>query len=81
MQGNCSFIITDPKAELLRSTGNLLKSKGYEVRVFDLINPEASMCYNPFRYIDDDKDVLRLISNLIKNTTPKGCLLYTSRCV
>ena len=72
MQGNCSFIITDPKAELLRSTGNLLKSKGYEVRVFDLINPEASMCYNPFRYIDDDKDVLRLISNLIKNTTPKG---------
>lgn len=72
MQGNCSFIITDPKAELLRFTGNLLKSKGYEVRVFDLINPEASMCYNPFRYIDDDKDVLRLISNLIKNTTPKG---------
>lgn len=72
MQGNCSFIITDPKAEFLRSTGNLLKSKGYEVRVFDLINPEASMCYNPFRYIDDDKDVLRLISNLIKNTTPKG---------
>ena len=72
MQGNCSFIITDPKAELLRSTGNLLKSKGYEVRVFDLINPEASMCYNPFRYIDDDKDVLRLISNLINNTTPKG---------
>lgn len=72
MQGNCSFIITDPKAELLRSTGNLLKSKGYEVRVFDLINPEASMCYNPFRYIDNDKDVLRLISNLIKNTTPKG---------
>ena len=72
MQGTCSFIITDPKAELLRSTGNLLKSKGYEVRVFDLINPEASMCYNPFRYIDDDKDVLRLISNLIKNTTPKG---------
>ena len=72
MQGNCSFIITDPKAELLRSTGNLLKSKGYEVRVFDLINPEASMCYNPFRYIDDDKDVLRIISNLIKNTTPKG---------
>lgn len=42
------------------------------MRVFDLINPEASMCYNPFRYIDDDKDVLRLISNLIKNTTPKG---------
>lgn len=72
MQCNCSYIITDPKAEILRSTGHLLKAKGYEVRVFDLINPEASMCYNPFRYIEDDKDVLRLISNLIKNTTPKG---------
>lgn len=72
MQCNCSYIITDPKAEILRSTGNLLKAKGYDVRVFDLINPEASMCYNPFRYISDDKDVLKLISNLIKNTTPKG---------
>lgn len=72
MQCNCSYIITDPKAEILRSTGHLLKGKGYDVRVFDLINPEASMCYNPFRYISDDKDVLRLISNLIKNTTPKG---------
>lgn len=72
MQCNCSYIVTDPKAEILRSTGHLLKKKGYDVRVFDLINPEASMCYNPFRYIEDDKDVLRLISNLIKNTTPKG---------
>ena len=72
MQCNCSYIITDPKAEMLRSTGHLLKAKGYDVRVFDLINPEASMCYNPFRYISDDKDVLKLISNLIKNTTPKG---------
>ena len=72
MQCNCSYIITDPKAEILRSTGHLLKAKGYDVRVFDLINPEASMCYNPFRYISDDKDVLKLISNLIKNTTPKG---------
>lgn len=72
MQCNCSYIITDPKAEILRSTGNLLKAKGYDVRVFDLINPEAAMCYNPFRYISDDKDVLKLISNLIKNTTPKG---------
>lgn len=72
MQCNCSYIITDPKSEILRSTGHLLKAKGYDVRVFDLINPEASMCYNPFRYISDDKDVLKLISNLIKNTTPKG---------
>jgi type IV secretion system protein VirD4 len=69
---NCSYLVTDPKGEILRATGNLLKARGYDVRVFDLINPEASMCYNPFRYISDDKDVLKLISNLIKNTTPKG---------
>lgn len=72
MQANCSYIVPDPKGEILRSTGHLLKTKGYDVRVFDLITPEASMCYNPFRYISDDKDVLKLISNLIKNTTPKG---------
>lgn len=72
MQCNCSMIITDPKAELLRKTGGLLKKKGYEVRVFDLINPDTSFCYNPFAYVRDDKDVLRLISNLIQNTTPKG---------
>ena len=72
MQCCCSMVITDPKAELLRKTGDLLEKKGYEVRVFDLINPDTSFCYNPFEYVHDDKDVLRLISNLIQNTTPKG---------
>ena len=72
MQCYCSMVITDPKAELLRKTGGLLEKKGYEVRVFDLINPDTSFCYNPFEYVHDDKDVLRLISNLIQNTTPKG---------
>ena len=72
MQCCCSKVITDPKAELLRKTGGLLEKKGYEVRVFDLINPDTSFCYNPFEYVHDDKDVLRLISNLIQNTTPKG---------
>ena len=72
MQCCCSMVITDPKAELLRKTGVLLEKKGYEVRVFDLINPDTSFCYNPFEYVHDDKDVLRLISNLIQNTTPKG---------
>lgn len=71
MQCCCSMVITDPKAELLRKTGGLLEKKGYEVRVFDLINPDTSFCYNPFEYVHDDKDVLRLISNLIQNTTPK----------
>ena len=72
MQCNCSMVITDPKGELLRKTGGLLEREGYEVRVFDLINPETSFCYNPFAYVRDDKDVLKLINNLIRNTTPKG---------
>ena len=50
----------------------MLKAQGYDIKVFDLINPGASLCYNPFSYIEDDKDVLRLITNLIQNTTPKG---------
>ena len=72
MQSNTSFIILDPKGELLRDTGNLLKSKGYEIRVIDLINMEKSHCYNPFVYIKDDNDIQRLVTNLFKNTTPKG---------
>ena len=66
----CSMVITDPKSEILRKTGNLLKQKGYEVLVFDLINPAASFCYNPFVYVHDDREVLTLIENLIQNTTP-----------
>ena len=65
-----SMVITDPKSEILRKTGNLLKQKGYEVLVFDLINPAASFCYNPFVYVHDDREVLTLIENLIQNTTP-----------
>lgn len=72
MQANTSFIILDPKGELLRDTGNLLKSKGYEIKVIDLINMEKSDCYNPFVYIKDDNDIQRLVTNLFKNTTPKG---------
>ena len=66
----CSLVITDPKAEILRKTGAYLIRQGYEVRVFDLIDPSASFCYNPFVYVRDDKDVLQLITNLIQNTTP-----------
>ena len=66
----CSLVITDPKAEILRKTGSYLLRQGYEVRVFDLIDPSASFCYNPFIYVQDDKDVLQLITNLIQNTTP-----------
>ncbi len=72
MQANTSFVCLDPKGELLRDTGGLLKAKGYKIRVLDLINMERSDCYNPFRYIESDNDVQRLVTNLFKSTTPKG---------
>ena len=71
-QANTSFVVLDPKGELLRDTGYLLNQKGYEVRVLDLLNMEKSHCYNPFVYLRDDNDVQRLVTNLFKSTTPKG---------
>lgn len=71
-QANTSFTVLDPKGELLRSTGHLLRQKGYEVRVLDLLNMEKSHCYNPFVYLRDGNDVQRLVTNLFKSTTPKG---------
>lgn len=70
MSVNCSYLIVDPKGEMLRSTGYLLKEEGYDIKVFDLIHPWQSDGYNPFTYIRDDPDVLKLMDNLVKNTTP-----------
>ena len=72
MQANTSFVVLDPKGEILRDTGGLLEKQGYDIKVLDLINTEKSHGFNPFVYLRDDKDVLRLVSNLIRNTTPKG---------
>lgn len=72
MQANTSFVVLDPKGEILRDTGFMLEKEGYEIRVLDLINTERSHGYNPFVYLRDDKDVLKLVSNLVRNTTPKG---------
>ena len=72
MQANTSFVVLDPKGEILRDTGRFLEGKGYDVRVLDLINMELSHCYNPFEYIQSDKDIPVLVTNLFKNTTPKG---------
>lgn len=72
MQANTSFVVLDPKGEMVRDTGHLLKEQGYEVRVLDLIDMEKSHCYNPFVYLDSDNDVQRLVTNLFKSTTPKG---------
>lgn len=68
MQANTSYVITDPKGELLRSTGKLLESEGYKVKAFNLINMNHSTNYNPFEYIRTDNDIMKLINNIIKNT-------------
>lgn len=70
MDANCSYMVVDPKGEMLRSTGHFLKSQGYDIKVFDLIHPRQSDGYNPFRYIREEPDVLKLMDNLVKNTTP-----------
>ena len=72
MQCNTSFVVLDPKGEIVRDIGGLLEKKGYEVRVLDLINMHRSHCYNPFVYLRNDNDVQRLVTNLFKATTPKG---------
>ena len=72
MNANSSLVILDPKGEILRDTGQLLESEGYDIKIIDLINMEKSHCYNPFVYLRDDNDIQRLVTNLFKNTTPKG---------
>ena len=72
MQCNTSFVVLDPKGEILRSEGHMLEKEGYVIKVIDLIDMPRSHGYNPFHYIQSDKDILKLITNLIRNTTPKG---------
>ena len=72
MNAACSYVVLDPKSEMLRDCGNLLKQQGYEIKVLDLINMDKSHCYNPFVYLKSDNDIQRLVTNLFKNTTPKG---------
>ena len=72
MQANTSFVILDPKGEIVRDVGKLLEAKGYEIKVLDLISMEKSHCYNPFVYLRSDNDIQRIVTNLFKSTTPKG---------
>ena len=72
MQANCSFLVTDPKGEMMRAVAPLLIQRGYTIKVFDLIDPANSDAFNPFPYIRDDKDAMKLVHNLIRNTTPKN---------
>lgn len=72
MQANMSFVVTDPKGDTVRDYTNVLVEEGYQIKILNVINPEQSDGYNPFAYIEKDDDVLKLISNIIDNTTPKG---------
>jgi len=71
MNADCSYVVLDPKGEMLRDCGKLLE-KTHVVKVIDLINMEKSHCYNPFVYLKTDNDIQRLVTNIFKNTTPKG---------
>lgn len=70
LQYNCNFVITDPSSELLRDYGKALEDNGYEIKVFNLTDAYKSNHYNPFHYIQSEKDVFTLVDTFMKNTTP-----------
>lgn len=70
MQCHSSYVVTDPKGTLLPETGNLFVKKGYRIKVFDTIDMSNSMKYNPFRYINEPKDILTLANAMMKNLKP-----------
>ena len=72
LEANTNYVITDPKMEVLTATGGYLKRQGYDIRVLNLVNLEQSDGYNPFRYLRDEKDAMKLVNTLIQATTPKG---------
>lgn len=67
-----SYIVTDPSAELLKTTGRFFEDNGYDIRVFDLTDMPHSHRYNPFRYVRNEEDVLTMIQCLIKSTESDG---------
>ncbi len=68
MQCHSSYVITDPKGSLINETGKMLQQNGYKVKIFNLIDFGKSDHYNFFEYVHDEKDILKLITNLITNT-------------
>lgn len=72
MQANTSYVITDPKGEILKETGFFLKNQGYKIKVLNVIDMDYSSRYNPFAYIRTENDVMKLINGLIKNTNPRN---------
>ena len=72
LQGHSSYVITDPKGDIVIDCGHFLLKKGYDVRIFNTINFRKSMHYNPFSYIHSEKDILKLTTTLISNTKGDG---------
>ncbi|MCR5431369.1 MAG: type IV secretory system conjugative DNA transfer family protein [Lachnospiraceae bacterium] len=72
LQMHSSYVVTDPKGELIADTGRALYKNGYEIKVFNTINFKKSMHYNPFQYIHSEKDILKLVTALISNTKGEG---------
>ena len=67
-----SFVVTDPKGTVAIETGKMLQREGYEIKVFNTINFKKSMHYNPFAYINSEKDILKIVTALIANTKGEG---------
>ena len=63
---------SDPKGDIVVSCGHLLRKKGYQIKIFNTINFEKSMHYNPMAYIHSEKDILKLVTALIANTKGDG---------
>ena len=72
MQMHSSYVVTDPKGTVIVECGKLLQRSGYRIKVLNTINFKKSMKYNPFVYIHDEKDILKLVNTLIANTKGSG---------
>ncbi len=72
LQCHSSYVVTDPKGSIVVECGNVLLKKGYRIKIFNTINFQKSMHYNPFAYIHSEKDILKLVTTLIANTKGEG---------
>ena len=72
MTPNVSYVVTDPKGTILIETGKMLVDGGYKIKVLNTINFKKSMHYNPFHYIRNERDILKLVNTIIANTKGEG---------
>ena len=72
LQMHSSYVVTDPKGDIVLDCGTALQKNGYRIKIFNTINFKKSMHYNPFAYIHSEKDILKLVNTLIANTKGDG---------